>query len=105
MEEVRPDSAKKKTSAISRTTARTAVKTPPVGESMSVERRTAEPSVLPPGAPMPALTEDELRARVAQKAFELFERRGREGGNEMADWLEAERLVRAELQRGNGGQN
>jgi hypothetical protein len=39
----------------------------------------------------------ELRQRVEQKAYELFERRGRYPGHELEDWLEAERLVRQEL--------
>ena len=32
---------------------------------------------------------------VARVAYELFERRGREEGHHLEDWLEAERLVRA----------
>ena len=34
---------------------------------------------------------------IAQKAYELYERRGRAEGNEMGDWLEAERIVMDEL--------
>ena len=43
------------------------------------------------------LSEAEFNARVARKAFELYERRGRGVGNDAEDWLEAERLVREEL--------
>jgi hypothetical protein len=42
---------------------------------------------------------DELRGRIALKAYELYERRGCEGGREMEDWLEAERIVMAELRQ------
>ena len=40
---------------------------------------------------------DELRARIAQKAFEIFEQRGRQEGRDLEDWLEAEVMVIAEL--------
>jgi hypothetical protein len=39
----------------------------------------------------------EFNARVARKAFELFEQRGRNEGHDVEDWLEAERLVKEEL--------
>lgn len=39
----------------------------------------------------------EFYARVARKAYDLFERRGREEGHDVEDWLEAERLVKDEL--------
>jgi hypothetical protein len=43
----------------------------------------------------------EYNARVARKAYDLFERRGRDEGHDVEDWLEAERLVKEELlQRG-----
>jgi hypothetical protein len=38
----------------------------------------------------------EFNARIARKAYELFERRGRETGRDVEDWLEAERLIRQE---------
>jgi hypothetical protein len=43
----------------------------------------------------------EFNARVAKKAYELFERRGGAGGRDLEDWLEAERLVRQEQQHPN----
>ena len=50
------------------------------------------------GAPQVSiLSTVEFNARVARKAFELFERRGRHEGHDVEDWLEAERLVREEL--------
>ena len=37
--------------------------------------------------------EQELQERVAQKAYELYEKRGRTHGCDVEDWLEAERLI------------
>lgn len=37
--------------------------------------------------------EQELHERVAQKAYDLYEKRGRTDGCDVEDWLEAERLV------------
>lgn len=42
---------------------------------------------------------DDIRGRIALKAYELYERRGGEGGREMEDWLEAETIVMAEIRR------
>jgi len=39
---------------------------------------------------------DDLYEKIAQRAYELFERRGGEWGHDMEDWLEAERAVREE---------
>jgi len=39
----------------------------------------------------------ELNARIAVKAYELFAQRGGECGGDIEDWLEAERLVKAEM--------
>ena len=50
-----------------------------------------------PAAPSirPVLTQEEYRARVARKAFELFEKR--QALTELDDWVEAERLVKLQL--------
>ena len=42
---------------------------------------------------------DEIRDRIAQKAYELFEVRGREPGHEEEDWLKAEQIIRDDLYR------
>ena len=34
--------------------------------------------------------------RVEEKAYELYERRGYTNGNDLADWFEAERIVKSE---------
>lgn len=41
------------------------------------------------------LTNDEFRARVSRKAYELYEKR--RTSTQVDDWLEAERLVKREL--------
>jgi hypothetical protein len=48
------------------------------------------------------LEAEEYYDRVARKAYELFEQRGREHGLDVADWLEAERSVEEELRQGLG---
>ena len=37
---------------------------------------------------------DEMRERIAQKAYELYEQRGRQAERDVEDWLQAEELVR-----------
>ena len=39
----------------------------------------------------------EVRERIAKKAYELYEQRGREGERDLEDWLKAEELVRKEM--------
>ena len=39
----------------------------------------------------------EVRDRIAKKAYELVEQRGRQAGRDLEDWLEAEELVRKEM--------
>ena len=40
---------------------------------------------------------DEVRERIAKKAYELYEQRGRQAEHDMEDWLKAEELVRKEM--------
>jgi hypothetical protein len=40
---------------------------------------------------------DEVRERIAKKAYELYEQRERQGGRDVEDWLKAEELVRKEM--------
>ncbi len=42
------------------------------------------------------LLSDDLRARVAARAYAFYERRGYEDGHDLEDWLEAERRILAE---------
>lgn len=39
---------------------------------------------------------------IARVAYELFERRGRTHGNDLQDWLDAERIIRERRRSGNG---
>ena len=41
------------------------------------------------------VTEEQYKARVSQKAYELYEKR--QAATQLGDWLEAERLVKTEL--------
>jgi hypothetical protein len=45
-----------------------------------------------------ARPEVDLRARVAEVAYALFEKRGFQHGRDAEDWVEAERIVIGELQ-------
>jgi hypothetical protein len=40
---------------------------------------------------------DEVRERIAKKAYQLYEGRGREAERDVEDWLKAEELVRKEM--------
>jgi len=42
-----------------------------------------------------------LQERIAKRAYELYEQRGREPGHELDDWLTAEREVRKVAQEGH----
>jgi hypothetical protein len=40
---------------------------------------------------------NELRDRIAKKAYELYERRGRQPEQHVEDWLKAEEIIRKEM--------
>ena len=40
----------------------------------------------------------EVRERIAKKAYELYEQRGQQAGRELEDWLDAEELIRKEME-------
>jgi len=40
---------------------------------------------------------DSLWERISRKAYELWERRGRQEGNALRDWLDAEEIVMEEI--------
>jgi hypothetical protein len=46
------------------------------------------------------IVKDKINDLVQNKAYELYTNRGSTGGNELGDWLEAEKLVKQELRRG-----
>jgi hypothetical protein len=51
--------------------------------------------------PETAVPDSALSERIAQKAYELYEKRGWAHGHDTEDWLEAERLVLAETKTEN----
>ncbi len=36
---------------------------------------------------------DEVKERIAEKAYKLYEQRGRQDGQDLDDWLQAEEIV------------
>ncbi|HJT19293.1 MAG TPA: DUF2934 domain-containing protein [Nitrospira sp.] len=46
-----------------------------------------------PTEPRPAECPDGLWERIARKAYELWEQRGRREGQALTDWLDAEEIV------------
>ena len=40
---------------------------------------------------------DQVRERISEKAYELYEQRGRQAERDLEDWLKAEELVRKEM--------
>lgn len=59
----------------------------------------ASASVLPAQAATVHLTDGDLSARIAQRAHELFHRRGGHHGQDLDDWFRAEQEVLAEHTR------
>ena len=43
------------------------------------------------------MTRDQVSDLIRKKAFELYEKRGRKSGKALSDWLEAERIVKANM--------
>ncbi|MCA9454414.1 MAG: DUF2934 domain-containing protein [Nitrospira sp.] len=91
---------KKKPSTTKKTTleGKTAKKTSSKSGGSATTRRPVlpqaihkEPQVSYPGPSM-ALSE-ELRERIAQRAFEIHQRRGGQHGSDWEDWLQAEREI------------
>ena len=42
---------------------------------------------------------ESLHQMVAKKAFEIYEKRGKEPGRDLDDWLEAERIIKRTRKR------
>lgn len=57
------------------------------GRAVSAVSRSERPIELPDG----------LWERISQKAYELWEQRGRQDGNALQDWLDAEEIVMDEI--------
>jgi len=59
----------------------------------------AAPSVLSAQSPTVHLTDGDLPARIAQRAYEIFHRRGGHHGQDRDDWFRAEQEVLGEHPR------
>jgi exoribonuclease II len=59
-------------------------------------QRVVERNLLPEPESMQKYS-DEVRERIAKKAYELYEQRGRQAERDVDDWLKAEELVRKEM--------
>ena len=49
--------------------------------------------------PAAGFREDDLTPQIAKRAYELFERRGRQSGQSDQNWLQAEREIKVEMKR------
>jgi hypothetical protein len=65
---------------------------------VSSRKKTAGPAP-PKGAKRSPTEVADLNPLIEKRAYELYLRRGGEGGGALEDWLEAERQVRAESGR------
>ena len=82
---------------------------PYLSESTVGDQAVRKTRVLP--RPVPSFAREEitmnkkaLQEQIAAKAYELYEKRSRSHGRDFEDWLEAERLVLAELKSQLGRQ-
>ena len=57
------------------------------------DKRTKPPDAVPSRSVMPP----EVWQRIAQTAYDLWERRGRRNGDDLRNWLTAERIVLGQL--------
>ena len=45
-----------------------------------------------------SIPQDQLTDMIRKKAYELYEKRGKKSGQDMNNWLEAERLIKQKIQ-------
>lgn len=57
----------------------------------------ARPSPVASGPKTPIELPDGMWERIARKAYELWEQRGRQEGNDLSDWYDAEATVMEEI--------
>ena len=43
------------------------------------------------------IPQDQLTDMIRKKAYELYEKRGKKSGQDMANWLEAERMIKQKV--------
>ena len=68
-------------------------------KSGTIQKGKMKPSMRSPLAASPQSIElpDGMRARIANKAFELWQERGYRDGHDFEDWLDAEAIVMEEI--------
>ena len=44
-----------------------------------------------------SIPQDQLTDMIRKKAYELYEKRGKKSGQDMANWLEAERMIKQKV--------
>ncbi len=59
--------------------------------------RSSGPRLSPVEQPRPIELPDGMWERIAGKAYQLWEERGRPAGNDLQDWLDAETAVMEEI--------
>jgi Protein of unknown function (DUF2934) len=62
-----------------------------------MEARNPEEPTMPPEPESMQKYSDAVRERIAKKAYELYEQRGRQAERHVEDWLKAEELIRKEM--------
>lgn len=55
------------------------------------------PNAAPSASTEAVLADNVLHERIAEKAYDLYQKRGQIHGHNLEDWLNAERMVLAEL--------
>lgn len=64
----------------------------PVEKKTTVRKTAVKKTTVKP-APAPE-TQESLYERIAKKAYEIYESRGREVGRDFEHWLEAEKIIK-----------
>ncbi len=82
-----PKKTAAKKPAEKKTTVRKTAAEKTTGRKTAAKKTTAKP------APAPE-TQESLYERIAKKAYEIFESRGREIGRDFEHWLEAEKIIK-----------
>jgi hypothetical protein len=62
-----------------------------------IRKQKNPPAIRPSRAANPIELPDGMRDRIAAKAYELWNERGRREGRDLEDWLDAEAIVMEEI--------
>ena len=68
---------------------------PPVGRTAKTQQRTPLPATQKVGPKQPTFTEDDVRLRAYEIYIKRGENPGDDPGDEVSDWLQAERELQA----------